>query len=161
MVANGLANLGAGLFQGFVVNGSLSKSAADEHAGGRTQVVSLVCAALTLATMLFLTGLFTYLPEATLGAIVIVALRKYFSPAGLVRLYRVRRADFLLSASALVGVLLFGVLPGVTIGVVLSLALLITAREQPELGRARAPSARRRLRRPRRRTRTTRRSPAC
>jgi high affinity sulfate transporter 1 len=139
MVANGLANLGAGLFQGFVVNGSLSKSAADEEAGGRTQAVSLVCAGLTLATILFLTGLFTYLPEATLGAVVIVALRKYFSPAGLVRLYRVRRPDFLLSASALAGVLVFGVLPGVAIGVVLSLALLILRESSPNsavLGRS-------------------------
>ena len=125
MVANGLANLGSGLSQGFVVNGSLSKSAAGETAGGRTQVVALACAVLTLATLLFLTGLFTYLPEATLGAVVIVALRRYLSVAGLRRLYRVRRADFGLSVSALAGVLLFGVLPGVVIGVVLSLVLLI------------------------------------
>lgn len=125
MVANGLANLGAGLFQGFAVNGSLSKSAAGETAGGKTQVVALLCAVLTLATLLFLTGLFTYLPEATLAAIVIMALSKYYSLASLRRLYRVRRADFLLSASALAGVLLFGVLPGVVIGVVLSLTLLI------------------------------------
>jgi SulP family sulfate permease len=88
-------------------------------------VVALVCAVLTLATLLFVTGLFTYLPEATLGAVVIMALHKYFSLAGLRRLYRVRRADFALSASALAGVLLFGVLPGVVIGVVLSLTLLI------------------------------------
>jgi SulP family sulfate permease len=131
MVANGLANLGAGLLQGFAVNGSLSKSAAGEAAGGRTQVVALVCAVLALATLLFLTGLFTYLPEATLGAIVIVALRKYYSLASLKRLYRVRRADFALSASALAGVLLFGVLPGVVIGVVLSLALLILRESSP------------------------------
>jgi high affinity sulfate transporter 1 len=131
MVANGLANLGAGLLQGFVVNGSLSKSAAGETAGGKTQVVALVCAVLALATVLFLTGLFTYLPEATLGAIVIMALSKYYSLASLKRLYRVRRADFLLSASALVGVLLFGVLPGVVIGVVLSLALLILRESSP------------------------------
>ena len=131
MIANGLANLGAGLAQGFVVNGSLSKSAAGETAGGKTQVVALVCALLTVATLLFLTGLFTYLPEATLAAIVMVALRKYYSLAGLRRLYRVRRADFLLSAAALAGVLLFGVLPGVVIGVVLSLALLILRESSP------------------------------
>jgi len=131
MVANGVANLGAGIFQGFVVDGSLSKSAAGESAGGRTQVMSLVCAALTLATILFLTGLFTYLPEATLGAIVIVALRKYFSASWLVRLLRVRRNDFALAAAALAGVLVFGVVPGVVIGVVLSLALLISRQSSP------------------------------
>ena len=139
MIANGLANVGAGLLQGFVVNGSLSKSAADETAGGKTQMVALVCAGLTLATVLFLTGLFTYLPEATLGAIVIVALRKYYSPQGLVRLFRVRRADFVLSAAALAGVLLVGVVPGVLLGVVLSLALLIMRESSPNsavLGRS-------------------------
>lgn len=68
MIANGMSNLGAGLFQSFAVNGSLSKSAACETAGGNTQVASALCAFLTLATILFLTGLFTYLPEATLGA---------------------------------------------------------------------------------------------
>lgn len=98
MIANGMSNLGAGLFQSFAVNGSLSKSAACETAGGNTQVASALCAFLTLATILFLTGLFTYLPEATLGAIVIHALWKYFKPAGMVRLYRVRKGDFVLSA---------------------------------------------------------------
>ncbi len=60
-----------------------------------------------------------------------MALRKYYSLASLKRLWRVRRADFVLSASALVGVLLFGVLPGVVIGVVLSLALLILRESSP------------------------------
>lgn len=132
LLANGAANLGAGLLQGFAVNGSLSKSAAGETAGGKTQMVALLCAVLALATLLFLTGLFTYLPEATLAAVVIMALRKYYSLASLRRLLRVRRADFALSASALVGVLLFGVLPGVVIGVVLSLALLILRESNPD-----------------------------
>lgn len=131
MIANGVANLGAGLFQGFAVNGSLSKSAACETAGGRTQIVSVFCALLTLGTMLFLTGLFSYLPEATLGAVVIHALWKYFRWDGLVRLWRVRKPDFLLSAAALLGTLLFGVLPGIMIGVVLSLVLLIQRAGSP------------------------------
>ncbi len=65
LVANGMSNIGAGLLQSFAVNGSLSKSAACETAGGNSQVASFFCALLTLATILFLTGLFTYLPEAT------------------------------------------------------------------------------------------------
>jgi SulP family sulfate permease len=131
MVANGLANIGSGLFQGFAVDGSLSKTAAGEGAGGRTQIAGLVCAVLTLVTILFLTGLFAYLPEAALGAIVIHALWKYFDLHGLVRLYRLRRADFLLSVSALLGVCLFGVLAGVALGVVLSLVLLIQRASSP------------------------------
>jgi sulfate permease, SulP family len=131
MIANGMANLGSGLLQGFAVNGSLSKSAACETAGGKTQMTSVITAVLAFLTMLFLTGLFKYLPEATLGAIVIHALMKYFKWDGLVRLYRVRKPDFVLSAAALLGVLLFGILPGLIMGVVLSLALLIQRAGSP------------------------------
>ncbi len=131
MIANGMANIGAGLFQGFAVNGSLSKSAACEKAGGMTQAVSVICAVLTLGTMLFLTGLFKYLPEATLAAVVINALWKYFRFSGLARLYRVRKPDFALSAAALLGVLFFGIVPGILIGVVLSLALLLQRASGP------------------------------
>lgn len=131
MIANGMANLGSGLMQGFAVDGSLSRSAACDTAGGNTQLVSLLAAALTLLTILFLTGLFKYLPEATLAAIVIHAIRKYFSFSELARLYRVRRPDFLLAASALVGVLVFGIIPGIVIGVVLSLVLLLQRSASP------------------------------
>jgi sulfate permease, SulP family len=131
MIANGMANIGSGLLQGFAVNGSLSKSAACETAGGKTEMTSLITAVLAFLTMLFLTGLFKYLPEATLGAIVIHALMKYFRWDGLVRLYRVRKSDFVLATTALVGVILFGILPGLIIGVVLSLALLIQRQGSP------------------------------
>ena len=131
MIANGMANIGAGLFQSFAVNGSLSKSAACEASGGNSQVAGSLTALLTLATILFLTTLFTYLPEATLGAIVIHALWKYFSPKGMARLHRVRKGDFVLAAAALLGVFFFGVLPGIIVGVVLSLALLIQRASSP------------------------------
>lgn len=131
MIANGMANIGAGLFQGFAINGSLSKSAACEAAGGKTQLVSVMCAVLTLATMLFLAPLFKYLPEATLAAVVIHALLKYFNFHSLVRLYKVRKADFVLSAAALLGVLFFGIIPGILLGIVLSLALLIQRSSSP------------------------------
>jgi high affinity sulfate transporter 1 len=133
MIANGMSNIGAGLFQGFSVNGSLSKTAASEAAGGRTQLASIACAGLTLLTMAFLTGLFKYLPEATLGAIVIHALWHYFNPGRLARYYRVRKVDFLLSLAALLGVVLLGVLPGIIAGVILSLALLLNRVGSPHM----------------------------
>ncbi len=70
----GAANLGAGLSGGMVVNGSLSKTAVNGGAGATSQMSGLIVAAMTLLTLLFLTGLFEDLPEATLGAIVIGAL---------------------------------------------------------------------------------------
>ncbi len=125
MIANGLSNVGAGLFQGFAVNGSLSKTAASDAAGDKSQLSSFVTAALVFLTLLFLTPLFKYLPEATLGAIVIHALWHYFDPSWMARYYRVRKVDLGLALAALLGVVLFGVLPGILAGVVLSLALLL------------------------------------
>lgn len=131
MIAVGMSNIGAGILQGIPVNGSLSRSSASEDAGGKSQVTGLVCGVLALATVLFLTGLLEYLPEATLAAIVIHALKRYFRVDGLVRLWKVRKQDFWLSLSAFAGVVLFGVLPGVALGVVLSLALLILRASSP------------------------------
>ena len=64
----GAANLGAGLSSGMVVSGSLSKTAVNGAAGARTQLSGLVVAALTIITLLTLTGLFQQLPQATLAA---------------------------------------------------------------------------------------------
>ena len=69
----GAANLGSGLLGGMVVNGSLSKTAVNGGAGAKSQLSGLAVAALTVVTLLFLTGLFEDLPEATLAAVVIAA----------------------------------------------------------------------------------------
>ena len=69
----GVANLGAGLASGMVVNGSLSKTAVNGAAGAKSQISGLTAAVLTVVTLLFLTGLFEKLPEATLAAIVVAA----------------------------------------------------------------------------------------
>ncbi len=86
----GAANLGAGLASGMVVNGSLSKTAVNGSAGARTQVSGMTAGVLTFVTLLFLTGLFEQLPEATLAAIVIAAVIELVDIASLRRLWRVR-----------------------------------------------------------------------
>jgi MFS superfamily sulfate permease-like transporter len=73
LIGLGAANAAAGLASGIVVNGSLSKTAVNASAGARLQLSSLLVAALTIFTLLFLTGLFEDLPETTLAAIVIAA----------------------------------------------------------------------------------------
>ncbi|WP_375761410.1 SulP family inorganic anion transporter [Corallococcus exercitus] len=138
LVGLGAANLGGGLFRGFSMGCSLSKSAANDQAGSTTQVSSLVTAGLTLLVALFLTGLFRALPEATLGAIVVVAILGMMDVKALVRLARLRRGDFLGAAVALVAVLAFDVLPGLLIAVGVSLFLTVYRASQPrlsELGR--------------------------
>ena len=125
LIGLGVSNLGAGVSQGFVVDGSLSKTAAGDGAGQRTQMAGVTAAILTIITLLFLTGLFFNLPEATLGAIVVHAVWNLIDFGKLERMWNVRKEDFWAAFFALVGVLLFGVLEGILIGIVLSLLILI------------------------------------
>lgn len=144
----GSANLAAGLSSGMVVNGSLSKTAVNGGAGAKSQLSGLVVAALTIVTLLFLTGLFEKLPEATLAAVVIAAVIELVDIRALRRLYRVvarhpgltvaARPDFVAAIAALTGVLVFDTLPGLVIGIACSLGLLVYRASQPlvsELGR--------------------------
>ncbi len=118
-VAQGMANVGAGLFQGMPVSTSLSASSLNESAGARTQVASLVTGGLVLATLLVLAPLFSDLPKAVLGAVIIDAVVfGMIDVAELRRLYRVTRFDFWVAAAAIIGVLSVGVLAGVVVGVV-------------------------------------------
>lgn len=133
LIGLGMANLGAGLFQGFPIASSLSKSAANDHAGARSQVSGLIAAAATVLVALFLTPLFHNLPEAALAAIVVVAISGMFKLKQMRRLYRIRKADFVLALVALLGVLLFEVLVGLAIAVVLSLLVLIARVSAPKL----------------------------
>ncbi|RKH51062.1 SulP family inorganic anion transporter [Corallococcus llansteffanensis] len=138
LVGLGAANVGAGLFQGFSIGCSLSKSAANDAVGARTEVSAMLAAGLTLLVALFLTPLFRLLPEATLGAIVVVAVSGMMDVKELRRLYRLRRADFLGALVALVGVLALDVLPGLLVAVGLSLFLMVYRASVPhlsELGR--------------------------
>ena len=125
LIGLGAGNLGAGLCSGMVVNGSLSKTAVNGTAGARSQVSGLVVAVLTIVTLLFLTGLFENLPEATLAAVVIAAvvelvdtgaLRGFYNlyTRQLGRIYgKAARPDFIAAVTAMMGVLLFDTLPAV------------------------------------------------
>ncbi|MFM2072073.1 MAG: hypothetical protein RLZZ623_2336, partial [Actinomycetota bacterium] len=101
----GVANMGAGLFRGFPIGSSLSKSAANDRAGARSQLSGIIAAGLTAVVALFFTGFFRQLPEAVLGAIVIIAVSGMVKVAKLRRLFRLRRIDFALALVALLAVL--------------------------------------------------------
>jgi sulfate permease, SulP family len=131
-VAQGMANLGAGVFQGMPVSTSLSASSLNEAAGARTPVASLTTGALVLATLVVLAPVFSVLPKAVLGAVIIDAVVfGMIDVAELRRLYRVSRFDFWIATVALLGALLAGVLAGVVFGVVLSLAWLVYVATRP------------------------------
>jgi len=133
-VAQGMANVGAGVFQGMPVSTSLSASSLNESAGARTPVASLVTGALVLATLIVLAPLFSQLPKAVLAAIIIDAVVfGMIDIPELRRLYRVTRFDFWIAVAAILGVLSAGVLAGVVVGVVLSLGWLVYVSTQPPM----------------------------
>jgi len=132
MIGLGAANLGAGVSGGFVVDGSLSKTAAGVEAGQKTQMTSIVTAVFVLITIVALTWLFEPLPEAVLGAIVIHAVWKLIDFSGFVMLWRTRRIDFMLAVGAFLGVILIDILQGILVGIILSLLALIYRSSFPE-----------------------------
>lgn len=133
-VAQGMANVGAGVFQGMPVSTSLSASSLNESAGARTPLASLVTGGLVVATLLVLAPLFSDLPKAVLGAVIIDAVVFGMIDVGeLRRLYRVTRFDFWVALAAIIGVLSVGVLAGVVIGVALSLAWLVYVSTRPPM----------------------------
>ncbi len=133
-VAQGMANLGAGVFQGMPVSTSLSASSLNESAGARTPVASLATGGVVLGTLILFAPLFSELPKAVLAAIIIDAV--VFGMIDLAefrRLRRVKRFDFWIAVAAVLGVLSVGVLLGVVVGIVLSLLWLINVATRPSM----------------------------
>jgi sulfate permease, SulP family len=137
LVAHGPANILAGLFSGFLVVGSLSKTSVAMVAGARSQVANLVAAVLCVFTLILLTPLFRNIPQPALAAIVIAAMLHLTRPSYLMDLF-VRSRWSLANTVIVIGAeLTLGVLHGIALGVVLSLLLLIYQTSHPrgsELG---------------------------
>ena len=133
LIGLGAANFGAGLFQGFPIGSSLSKSAANDRAGAHSQMSAIIAAAVTVIVALFFTQFFYALPEAALGAIVIVAVSGMVKLGKIKRLSRVRRSDFVLAIVALLAVMTFETLEALLISVIVSLFALVLRTSQPGL----------------------------
>jgi SulP family sulfate permease len=125
------ANLAAGLFQGFPVGASQSRTTVNDAAGGRTQLASLVAAAALVPFLLLLTPLLRLLPVAALGAIVVFAGAQLVDLDEYARLYRIGRLSFVNALLVTLGVLVIGVVPGIVVGVMLSLILLLGRLARP------------------------------
>ncbi|MFB7708286.1 SulP family inorganic anion transporter [Streptomyces sp. NPDC056105] len=120
MAAIGAANLAAGLFQGFPVSTSGSRTAVAERAGARSQLTGVVGAALIVLMLVLAPGMFRDLPQPALAAVVITASLSLADVRGAVRLWQQRRTECLLAVAAFLGVALLGVLEGIAIAVALS-----------------------------------------
>ena len=131
--AHALANLVSALFGGMIAAGSMSASAVKEGAGARSQVTNLVTWVVTIITVLFLTPLFTTLPEAVLAALIIHAVWHIIASRKLQQVRLFSRTEFWCGMLALAGVLLIDVLEGMIIGVVASLIIMIYRSSRPHL----------------------------
>lgn len=133
-VAEGMANLGAGLLQGIPVSTSLSASSLNDNSGARSAMASLATGGIVVLTLVAFAPVFSVLPKAVLGAVIIDAVL-----AGMIdlpemrRLYRVKPFDFGIAVAAILGVLTLGVLGGIVVGVVLSLGWVVYVTATPPM----------------------------
>ena len=127
----GASNLVAGMTGGYPINGSMSRSAVNFQAGGRTPIVSIVVALMMFLTALFLTPILKSLPLSVLAALIIVACFGLIDLKTLWRTWVYSRADGTTALATFFSVLVFGVQWGVLVGVVLAMALHIKGTLQP------------------------------
>ena len=133
-MAQGMANTGAGLFQGMPVSTSLSASSLNDHSGARTGLASLISGVTVLLTLVVLAPLFSDLPKPVLAALIIEAVvMGMMNVPEMRRMARVQRFDFWIAIAAILGTLVFGVLAGVVIGIGLSLLWLVSVATHPEM----------------------------
>jgi high affinity sulfate transporter 1 len=123
MIGIGSANLAAGLFHGFAVSSSSSRTAVADQAGARSQLAGIVGAAAVVLLLVFFNGLLADLPDSALAAVVIAAALSLADLSLLGRLWKVRPSAVVLSIVASAGVILLGVLEGILVAVVLSILL--------------------------------------
>ncbi len=113
LVALGVANIATGFVQGFPISSSGSRTPVAEQAGARTQLTGVVGAAAIAVMLVFVPGITTNLPTAALAAVVITACLSLVEVRGLVRLWRIRPSEFLISMICFLGVAVIGVVPGI------------------------------------------------
>jgi high affinity sulfate transporter 1 len=133
LYANGAINIASGMFKGFPVGGSMSRSAVNEAGGARTPLAGGVAALILAVVLLFLTGVFAKLPEATLAAVVLVAVRSLIDIPALKRIYALNKGEFAAAMLTGLGVLAIGMLEGIVIGAGFSLLLLAYRASQPRV----------------------------
>lgn len=120
MVGLGAANLAAGLFQGFPISSSSSRTPVAEAAGARTQLANVVGALAIAILLLVAPNLLEHLPTAALAAVVIASAISLFEVTDLRRIYRIQQWEFWLSMTCFAGVAVLGVIPGIGLAIVLA-----------------------------------------
>lgn len=133
LLATGAANFAGAFFGSMPAGGGTSQTAVARAAGGRTQRVSIVTAAVSAATMLVLAPVLGLLPQAVLAAIVIVYSVGLIRPAEFVAIRKIRRMEFRWALVAFLGVLVFGTLQGIVVAIIVSLVSLASQVANPKV----------------------------
>jgi len=133
LLALGAANLVGAMFSCYPVTGSFSRSAVNNQTGAMTQLSGIITAFVMFCTMMFLTPIFYYLPKFVLAAIVISSVMPLVAYGEAIKLWRVKRNDFLLWVVAFLGTLFLGVLMGILVAVGLSLLIVISESVRPQI----------------------------
>ena len=131
LFALGACNIVSGLLQGFAVTGTTSRTAVNYAVGGKSRVAGIVAGIIMLLVLLFLTDPLAHIPKTALAAAIIVSGFSLFDNVALRELYAISRLEFGVCIVAMLGVLIFGVLPGVGLAIALSLAWLLYAESRP------------------------------
>ena len=131
IAAFALGNFAAAFCGCCPVNGSVSRSSMNEQLGGKTQLVSVIAGLLMCLVLLFAADLIQYLPVPVLTAIVISALMSAVELHLAKKLWRVSKKELAIFLAAMAGVLLFGTIYGVIIGIVLSFVDVLIRAAQP------------------------------
>ena len=132
LIGLGVANLASALSGSFVVNGSPTKTAIVDSAGGRSQVSHITMALLVILVLLFLTGPLAALPDAVLAAVVFIIGIRLVDRRGMADLYRRNRMEFWLALLTAVTVVAAGVMPGIVLALGMSLLYHVRISYKPQ-----------------------------
>mmetsp|Transcript_26678 Transcript_26678/g.57995 ORF Transcript_26678/g.57995 Transcript_26678/m.57995 type:complete len:890 (-) Transcript_26678:597-3266(-) len=133
LFALGVSNLIGAMFSCYPVTGSFSRSAVANSTGALTQMAGLVTAIVMFCTLMFLTPLVYYLPSFVLAAIVISSIIPLIAYDEAIKLFKLKKVDFALWVVAFLGTLFLGVLEGILLAVLLSLAIVIYESVRPQI----------------------------
>jgi SulP family sulfate permease len=132
LIAFGAANVAAGLLSSFAVGSSQTRTLLNDATGGRTQMVSLIAAALTTACVFLFTSWIATIPSVAIAAILVFTGVTLIDLQAYSRLWRLQRFSTVVAAATTAGVIALGVLPGILLGVVLSLLGVLAQIVRPQ-----------------------------
>ncbi|MGH6624070.1 MAG: SulP family inorganic anion transporter [Burkholderiaceae bacterium] len=133
VAALGAANIAAAFVQGFAVNGTSSRTAVGEAAGGRTQVTGIVAALAFLVVIVAFTAPLQFIPSVSLAAVLIMAGASLFNWSAVAAIRRIDSREFWIAMTATVGVVIFGVMNAILVAVALAILSFVQLASRPKI----------------------------